>query len=139
MRYEKCCLEETKGLFNYIQKEVPVLYHVCGDNDIVDKEGRDMIKLISSTNADIIDFDYQVDLRKAKEKCGMNNCIRGNTDTTILGEKSYSATDVINEVSKTIDAGKPGGLYQYAAGFEWPWEPLDLAILNISIAKALIE
>lgn len=139
MRYEKCCLDATRDLFIYIQKEVPVLYHVCGDNDIVDKEGRDMIRLISSTNVDIIDFDYQVDLRKAKEKCGKNNCIRGNTNTTILGDPSYSATDVINEVSKTIEAGKPGGMYQYAAGCEWPWKPLDLAIRNISIAKALIE
>ena len=139
MRYEKCCLDVTRDLFNYIRKDVPVLYHVCGDNDIVDKEGRDMIKLISSTNADIIDFDYQVDLRNAKEKCGKINCIRGNTNTTILGDTSYTTTDVIKEVSKTIETGKPGGMYQYAAGCEWPWEPLNLAIRNITIAKTLNE
>jgi hypothetical protein len=27
----------------------------------------------------------------------------------------------------------------YAAGCEWPWAPLDLAIRNLSIAKALVE
>jgi uroporphyrinogen-III decarboxylase len=139
MRYESCCLDATRDLFNYIQKEVPVLYHVCGDNDIVDKEGRDMIKLISSTNADIIDFDYQVDLKIAKQKIGKNNCLRGNTNTTVFGDPSYSSEDVINEVSKTIEAGKPEGQYMFALGCEVPWQPLDLVIRNLGIAKALTE
>jgi uroporphyrinogen-III decarboxylase len=139
MRYESCSLEATRDLFNFIQKDVPVLYHVCGDNDIVDKEGRDMIRLISSTRADIIDFDYQVDLRKAKEKCGKDNCIRGNTNTTVFGDSSYSSEEVVNEVRKTIEVGKPGGRYMFALGCEVPWQPLDLAIRNLSIAKALTE
>ena len=139
MRYEKCCLDATKELFSKIQKNVPVLYHVCGDNDIIDKEGRDMIKLISSTGANIIDFDYQVDLKNAKEKCGKNNCIRGNSNTMIFGDPSYSTQDIVNEVSKTINAGKPEGQYMYALGCEVPWEPLDLAIRNLSIAKAITE
>lgn len=139
MRYESCCLDATKELFNYVRKDVPVLYHVCGDNDIVDKEGRDMIKLISSTNADIIDFDYQVDLKKAKEKCGNNNCLRGNTNTTVFGSLSYSANDVVNEVSKTIEGGKPGGQYMYALGCEVPWEPINLIVRNMGIAKGLTE
>ena len=139
MRYEKCCLDATRELFTNIQKNVPVLYHVCGDNDIVDKEGRDMIKFISSTKASIIDFDYQVDLKNAKEKCAKNNCIRGNSNTMIFGDPSYSTQDVVNEVSKTIKAGKPEGQYMYALGCEVPWEPLDLAIRNLSIAKAITE
>lgn len=139
MRYEMCFLESTRSLINYIQKDVPVLYHTCGNNSIIDKEGRDMIKLISSTNAAIIDFDYQVDLKIAKTKVGKNNSLRGNTNTTILGDPSYTSVDVVNEISKTIEFGKPGGMYMYAAGCEWPWEPLDLAIRNLSIAKALIE
>lgn len=139
MRYEECCLDETRNLFTSIQKKVPVLYHVCGDNEIFDKDGRDMIKLISSTKADIIDFDYQVDLRNAKEKCGKNNCIRGNSNTMIFGDSSYSTQDVVKEVSKTIKVGKPKGQYMYALGCEVPWEPLDLAIRNLSIAKAITE
>jgi len=139
MRYEKCCLDATKELFTYIQKNVPVLYHVCGDNDIVDKEGRDMIKLISNSDAAIIDFDYQVDLKKAKEKCGTNNCIRGNTNTQILGSSSYSVVEVIHEITKTLEAGKTGGLYMYAAGCEWPWEPKKMAIRNLGLAKAITE
>lgn len=139
MRYETCCLDATRDLFTNIQKNVPVLYHVCGDNDIVDKEGRDMIKLISSTGANVIDFDYQVDLKIAKQKCGSTNCIRGNSNTTVFGDSSYSTLDVVNEVSKTIKSGKPGGQYMYALGCEVPWEPLDLAIRNLSIAKAITE
>ncbi|MFX1320212.1 MAG: uroporphyrinogen decarboxylase family protein [Promethearchaeota archaeon] len=139
LRYEKSCLEATKDLFNYIQKNVPVLYHICGDNSVVDKEGRDMLKLVSSTNAAILDLDYQVDLKLAKEKIRKNNCIRGNTNTQILGSETYSVSGVYNEIKNTIEAGKPGGLYMYAAGCEWPWEPITMASRNLGIAKALIE
>ncbi|MFX1570817.1 MAG: uroporphyrinogen decarboxylase family protein [Promethearchaeota archaeon] len=139
MRYEKCCLDATKELFDYIQRDAPVLYHICGDNSVVDKEGRDMLKLVSSTKAAILDLDYQVNLKLAKEKIGKNNCIRGNTNTQILGSPKYSISRVIEEITKTIDAGKPGGFYMYALGCEAPWEPLDLAIRNISAAKSLTE
>ena len=139
MRYEKCCLDATKELFDYIQKEVPVIYHVCGNNAVIDKEGRDMLKLISSTNAAIIDVDYQVDLTIAKEKIGKKNCIRGNTNTQVLGSSSYSIDEVIYEVSKTIESGKPNGMYMYAAGCEWPWEPKEMASRNLGIARALVE
>ena len=139
MRYEKCCLNATKELFNFIQNDVPVLYHICGDNSVVDKDGRDMLKLVSSTNAAVLDLDYQVDLKIAKEKIGKNNCIRGNTNTQILGSFTYSSSEVINEVSKTIDAGKPDGRFMYAAGCEWPWEPKDMACRNLGIAKALTD
>jgi uroporphyrinogen-III decarboxylase len=116
-----------------------MLYHICGDNSVVDQNGRDMLKLVSSTNAAILDLDYQVDLKMAREKIGKSNCIRGNTNTQILGSTTYSALDVITEISKTINAGKPGGMYMYAAGCEWPWEPKEMAIRNLSIAKALVE
>lgn len=139
MRYEKCCLDATKELFNYIQKNVPVLYHICGNNAVVDKDGRDMLKLVSSTKAAILDLDYQVDLTIAKEKIGKKNCIRGNTNTQILGSSSYSVDDVIYEISRTIELGKPGGMYMYAAGCEWPWEPKEMASRNLGIAKALTE
>lgn len=139
MRYEKCYVDATRDLFISIKKDVPVLYHVCGDNDIIDKEGRNMIKLISGTGADIIDFDYQLDLKKVKEMVGKKNCIRGNTNTQILGSSTYSSTEVIQEVSKTLEDGKPGGMFMYAAGCEWPWLPKDLAVRNLSIAKALTE
>lgn len=138
-RYDKCCLDATKELFHYIQNEVPVLYHICGDNSVIDKEGNDMLKLVSSTKAAILDLDYQVDLKIAKQKIGSSNCIRGNTNTQVLGSSSYSVKDVINEVEKTINNGKPGGNYMYAAGCEWPWEPIELASRNLGIAKSLVE
>ena len=139
MRYENCCLDATTELFNYIQKDVPVLYHICGDNSVIDKEGRDMLKLVSSTNAAILDLDYQVNLKIAKEKIGNNNCIRGNTNTQILGSPKYTISRVIEEITRTIETGRPNGMYQYAAGCEFPWEPLDLAIRNLSVAKAITE
>jgi uroporphyrinogen-III decarboxylase len=138
-RYEKCCLSATKNLFNFIQKYIPALYHICGDNSMIDKEGRDMLKLVSSTNAAILDLDYQVDLRLAKEKIGKNNCIRGNTNTQVLGSQTYSIREVSSEIEKTIELGKPGGMFQYAAGCEWPWEPLSMASRNLGIARTLVE
>ena len=138
-RYERCCLSATKNLFNFIQKDIPALYHICGDNSMIDKEGRDMLKLVSSTNAAILDLDYQVDLRLAKETIGKNNCIRGNTNTQVLGSQTYSISDVSNEIEKTIELGKPGSMFQYAAGCEWPWKPLSMASRNLGIARTLVE
>ena len=138
-RYEKCCLKATKNLFDLIQNDIPVLYHICGDNGVIDKEGRDMLKLVSSTNAAILDLDYQVDLKLAKEKIGKKSCIRGNTNTQVLGSQTYSINDVSNEIEKTIELGKLGGRYQYAAGCEWPWEPLSMASRNLGIARTLVD
>jgi len=139
MRYEKCCLKATKELFDDIQSKVPVLYHVCGDNGVIDKEGRDMLKLVASTKAAILDLDYQVDLKQAKEKIGKSNCIRGNTNTQVLGSQTYLISEVSSEIEKTIKLGKPGGMFMYAAGCEWPWEPLSMASRNLGIAKTLVE
>ena len=138
-RYELCCLDATRELFHFIQKDVPVLYHICGDNSVVDKEGRDMLQLVSNTNAAILDLDYQVDLKTAKEKLQTKNCLRGNTNTQVLGSTSYSVNDIIKEVEKTLINGKPNGHYMYAAGCEWPWEPIEMASRNLGIAKALNE
>ena len=132
-------IQDPKELFNYIQNDVPVLYHICGDNSVIDKEGNDMLKLVSSTNAAILDLDYQVDLQVAKQKIGLNNCIRGNTNTQVLGSLEYSVKDVINEIKNTINHGKPAGNYMYAAGCEWPWEPIEMASRNLGIAKAFVE
>ena len=96
-------------------------------------------KKLDIKNAAILDLDYQVDLKMAKEKIGKNNCIRGNTNTMILGSTKYSPLEVINEISNTIEVGKPGGRFMYAAGCEWPWEPFEMASRNIGFAKALIE
>ncbi len=138
-RYEKCCLSATKDLFNFIQKDIPVLYHICGDNGTIDKEGRDMLQLVSSTGAAILDLDYQINLKLAKEKIGNKNCIKGNTNTQILGSQTYSINDVSSEIERTIELGKPHGMYQYAAGCEWPWEPISMASRNLGIARTLVE
>jgi len=137
MRYEKCFYEPTNQLFTEIGKKVPTFYHCCGDNQLVDKEGRDMLKLLGSTGTSNLDVDYQVDLTIAKSKVTKGVCIRGNSNTQILGSVKYTSEDVINEITSTIMKGKEGKYYMFGAGCEWPWEPLDLAIRNLSLAKAI--
>ncbi|MFX1536276.1 MAG: uroporphyrinogen decarboxylase family protein, partial [Promethearchaeota archaeon] len=136
--YEKGTLDATRKLFHSIEKFVPVLYHTCGDNSRIDREGRDMLKLIASAGESILDIDYQIDLADAKVKIGKKVCVRGNTNTSILGTP-HSAEAIVKEITQNIEAGKPKGMYMYGAGCEWPWEPLNMAIRNLSIAKALNE
>lgn len=138
-RYKMASVDDTRELFSEIRKHVPVLYHCCGDNSGVDREGNDMLKLIASTGADILDIDFQVDLATAKEKVGDNVCLRGNTNTSLLGDPYAQPHEIMNEINRNINDGKPGGRYMYAAGCEWPWEPLDMASRNMGLAKALTE
>ncbi|NVM54795.1 MAG: hypothetical protein HWN66_13920 [Candidatus Helarchaeota archaeon] len=106
-RYKMTTLTATQTLFREIKKYVPVLYHTCGDNSKVDREGNDMLKLIASSGASIVDIDYQVDLASAKAKIGDQICIRGNTDTRILGGSIYSEEKISEDIKKTLEAGKP--------------------------------
>ena len=137
--YKKSTLRETQKLFKSISNEVPILYHCCGDNSRIDREGNDMLELIASSGASILDIDYQVDLKLAKQKVGKNLCIRGNTDTKILGNSNIHIKRVEQLISQTIEGGKSGGKYMFAAGCEWPWEPRDVAIRNLRTAKKVTE
>ncbi len=138
-RYEEACLESTQRLFKEIKKHVPVLYHVCGDSSVVDREGRDMLELVAASETSVLDIDYQVDIAAAKEKIGRRVCLRGNTNTSIFGNEMYTRTQVTKEITDAILAGKPDGWYMFSAGCEWPWEPLDLAIRNLELAGALVR
>ena len=138
-KYKNACLEVTQKLFFEIKKHVPVLYHTCGNNSGIDREGNDMLQLIGSTGCDVLDIDYQVDMETAKQKIGEKVCLRGNVNTQILGSEHYSAEDVEKEVRKNIAAGKPGGKFMLAAGCESPWAPKELAIRNLKIMKDLNE
>ncbi|MFW9849120.1 MAG: uroporphyrinogen decarboxylase family protein [Candidatus Thorarchaeota archaeon] len=138
-RYGDVALESTQLLFKSIQKHVPVLYHVCGNSSVIDNDGRDMLQLVSHSKASILDIDYQVDIADAKQKIGAQICLRGNTNTAVLGSSTYSIEFIEKEILRTVQAGKPAGRYMYAAGCEWPWEPLDIAIRNLEIAKKLVE
>lgn len=136
-RYKLTTLSATQELFKEIKKHTPVLYHCCGDNSKIDREGNDMLKLIRSSGASIIDIDYEVDLTTAKKEIGNNVCLRGNTDTRLLGSSSHNVQKIIEDVADTIKKGKPNGRYMYAAGCEWPWEPLDVATGNLSAARSV--
>jgi uroporphyrinogen-III decarboxylase len=138
-RFKQATLDETRQIFTEIKKHVPVIYHCCGDNSVVDKDENDMLRLIASTGASVIDIDTQVDLAAAKLKVGDKVCLRGNTNTTLLGDATGRIEDVAKAVTRNIEDGKPGGRYWYAAGCEWPWAPRDMAIRNMGAAKALVE
>jgi uroporphyrinogen-III decarboxylase len=139
-RFKQATLDETCYLFKEIHKlGAKSIYHCCGDNSVVDKDGNDMLQLIASTGASVIDIDTQVDLALAKKKVGERTCVRGNTNTTLLGDASARIEDVAKAVWMSIDDGKPGGRYWYAAGCEWPWAPRDMAVRNMAAAKALVE
>ena len=45
----------------------------------------------------------------------------------------------IKEITRTIQAGKPGGMYQFSSGCEWPWSPIEMSSRNLGLAKTLIE
>ncbi|MGY5874242.1 MAG: uroporphyrinogen decarboxylase family protein [Candidatus Thorarchaeota archaeon] len=137
-RYEEVCLNQTQDLFRDIQKQVPVLYHVCGDSSVVDSEGRDMLHLVADSGTSILDIDYQVDIASAKMKIGKKVCLRGNTNTMLLGDSYFTQERIIEEMTATIQDGMLGGKYMYAAGCEWPWEPLEVATRNLSIARNLV-
>ncbi|MGY5860246.1 MAG: uroporphyrinogen decarboxylase family protein [Candidatus Thorarchaeota archaeon] len=138
-RYNEACLEPTKKLFQEINKQVPSLYHVCGDSSVIDRDGNNMLKLVAESGTSVLDIDYQVDMTSAKNMVGNQVCLRGNTNTTILGDTMYNVSQVTEEISQTIQAGKQGGRFMYAAGCEWPWHPFDLAARNLRIGRKLID
>lgn len=138
-KYKEGCLFHTQKLISEIKKYSPVLYHTCGNNSGIDREGNDMLQLLGSTRCDVLDIDYQVDLATAKKKIGDKVCIRGNLNTQIVGSDQYSSEDVVQETIRAIKAGKNGGKYMLCAGCESPWSPKDVAIRNLSIMKALNE
>jgi uroporphyrinogen-III decarboxylase len=129
----------TKSLFSEIKKKVPMLYHTCGDNTGIDRQGRNMLQLIIETDPDILDIDYQVNLEHILSQYGDRLCIRGNTNTTMLGDYTQPIDRIVNTITQEINIGKGEKRYIYAAGCEWPWAPLELSIRNLSIAKTLVE
>ncbi|MHA1937393.1 MAG: uroporphyrinogen decarboxylase family protein, partial [Candidatus Thorarchaeota archaeon] len=137
-RYGDACLGPTQELFSGIRKHVPVLYHVCGDSSVIDVDGRDMLELVADSGTSVLDIDYQVDMNTAKNKIGNRVCIRGNTNTAVLGDQMYDSAHVADAINKNIQEGKTGGKYMYSAGCEWPWKPLDIAIRNIEIARSQV-
>jgi uroporphyrinogen-III decarboxylase len=137
-RYGDACQGPTQELFSEIKKHVPVLYHVCGDSSVIDVDGRDMLELVANSGTSVLDIDYQVDMNTAKNKIGNRVCIRGNTNTAVLGNQMYDSAHVSDAITKNIQEGKTGGKYMYSAGCEWPWKPLDIAIRNIEIARSQV-
>ncbi len=137
--YKALTLGPTTKLVKALSRDVPVVYHVCGDNSGIDKDGNDMLLLIASTGATMVDIDTEVDLAKAKQKIGKDTCLRGNTSTSLLGSAVFDTDRIIDAVTKTVLDGKPGGRYMFGAGCEFPWAPFDLAARNLAICKEAVD
>ena len=137
--YAQTTFSATQHLFKDIKRLVPVLYHTCGDNSGVDRNGNDMLELLVGTGADILDIDFQVDLRRAKIQIGSRICLRGNTNTSLLADKFSSSEKVAIQIQNEVQIGKINGKYIYGAGCEWPWSPLSVAVQNLDIARQIVE
>ena len=137
--YAQTSWNATKELFRQIQQKAPVLYHCCGDNSRVDGEGRDMLKLIAETGCKVLDLDFQMDLGHARERLGETITLRGNVNTQVLGSPTYGLNEVKEEVLRVLEVGRRSKRYLFAAGCEWPWAPVEMAIRNLALSKGLVE
>lgn len=102
-------LEFTRKIFENL--DVPTLYHVCGDTT-------HQLDHLKSSKANIIDLDWQVNLKEAREKFGDEICIRGNINPSLLvSEDPEKIEDLSLKCIK--DAGKNGN-FILSAGCEIP-------------------
>lgn len=102
-------IEYTKKIFN--QLSVPTIYHVCGDTT-------HQLLNLKSSQADIIDLDWQVDLSEARNILNDDICIRGNINPVLFvrGEPSE-----IKELSlQCIEEAGTNGNFILSAGCEIP-------------------
>ncbi len=89
--YKKYVLPFTKQVVSELKESgLPIFYHVCGDTTAI-------LDLMSETGADVLEVDYMVDLRKARELAGRNIILEGNINPT--GVLLYGTPDKVYEES----------------------------------------
>lgn len=90
---------------------VPTLYHVCGDTT-------HQLEVLARSGADIIDLDWQVDLKQARKVLGPETVIRGNINPTKFVR---AEPDDIASLSRTaIETAGAEGSFILSAGCEIP-------------------
>jgi uroporphyrinogen decarboxylase len=124
--FEQFALPYIKDVLSTVQKTkaIPSL-HICGQTTpILDK--------MLETGAKILEVDYQVNLKEAKQKVGSKVCIQGNVKPTgALLEGTYNK--VLSEARKCIEDAAAGGGYILSTGCEVPYE------VKVENTKALVE
>jgi uroporphyrinogen decarboxylase len=119
-------LPYLKELFTCISKAgaVPSL-HICGQTTPI-------LEKMVETGAKILELDYQVELKEAKNRIGSKVCIQGNVNPT--GALLHGSTaDVLAESKRCIGAAAAGGGYILSTGCEVPYEA------KLENVKALVK
>ena len=136
--YQQCAVDATQVLFDQIKRYVPML--ITFVVIIAPWMHKDEICFkLSTVRLPMLLILTLKWISLYRQKIDPCICIRGNTNTQILGNPDYSIEQVIHEVQQTISVGLNISPYMYGAGCEWPWSPRDMAIRNISTAKTLCE
>lgn len=111
--YEKFALPFAKRAISELKGTgLPIFYHICGDTSHI-------LDLMCETGADVLEIDYLVDLKFAKEKVGDKVCLEGNVDPTGLLLQGTPEEVFAASVQCIADAGKGGG-FILSAGCEVP-------------------
>ncbi|MFP3953027.1 MAG: uroporphyrinogen decarboxylase family protein [Candidatus Bipolaricaulota bacterium] len=107
-------VEYTKDIFRTIT--VPTLYHVCGDTT-------HQLSVLRDCEADVVDLDRELDLRKARRVLGEEKIIRGNVDPVLFVKES---PERIKELStECIERAGQNGSFILSAGCEIPPDSRD--------------
>lgn len=116
-------IQYTGSIFEKLS--VPTLYHVCGDTT------HQLVNLKNS-RADIVDLDWQVELKEAREVFGREVCIRGNVNPTLFvsGTPSQIKQHCLESIK---DAGRKGN-FILSAGCEIPPNSKQKNLLAMSQA-----
>jgi uroporphyrinogen decarboxylase len=124
--FEQFALPYIKDVLNTVRKTkaIPSL-HICGQTTPI-------LEKMVETGAKILEVDYQVNLREAKQKVRSRACIQGNVRPTgALLEGSYN--EVLSEARKCLEDAAAGGGYILSTGCEVPYEA------RMENARALVE
>ena len=102
--YREFALEPERLLVKEVQDYgIPFSIHICGKTN-------DIIKDMGSTGAKILEVDWQLDMRKAREAVPLSTVLMGNIDPSfplVLG----TAKDVEEAVKNVITATKGRNLF----------------------------
>lgn len=125
--FEKQCFGEVN---RYAQKYQGItILHVCGNTTPI-------LEWMADTGANILELDYKVDMKVAKEKVGQRVCLMGNLNPTAVLLQG-SVDDVRETANRVItEAGRGGGLI-LGSGCEVPiYAPRENMLEMVMVAHS---
>lgn len=102
-------MKYTRQIFEKLN--VLTLYHVCGDTT-------HQLENLKKSGADIVDLDWQVDLKQAREMFKSEMCIRGNVNPTLFATGTCSQVEQLS--LKCIEDAGENGNFILSGGCEIP-------------------